>query len=399
LAKIKLGTIVHQVSGTVGGVTYASAPGSVVVRQHVAGRRGTRQRLAQTQARFAHLMKRWSVSLTDGMRLGWRLATVSQAAGLNAYVAGNLARLNAGLPIQDTPPRDLAPSALVVLGVVASVPDKAALSFLPAPLAPGFRLYLYARSPTSLPVIVRSSDMAFLGVSPGGLGSPFDVGPLLVDRFGPLQEGFFLHLFVRVLKDDGGVLGPGLVITGAQAQVGPFVPPVEGDFMLPTITTHDRLSVGVNLAAGAAAAPAAASWGTADLVELVPFTVTRNFTVATVFWYNGSAVAGSVQVGVYDSSFNLVFACTPASQAGVNALQLVSVTPALLIPGQYFLALGASLSTATFFRSSLSVTNRYRALGALQATASFPMPASVSPVAVTGLGPRLYGISELAGIF
>jgi hypothetical protein len=397
--RIKLGGVISQVSGSLGGSTFAVSPGGAVVRRRAFSRKGTEARLRVTQSRLVTLAQRWGSQLSDAQRLGWRFRAEARGNALSFYIGGNLARLNAGLAVQDDPPTDLIPSALLALSVVAAAPDEALLYFSPSSLASGFRLYLYAAPPTAFPRIVRSTDMAFLGVSSAGALSPFDAGPLLQAKYGDLVEGDFLQLFVKLLKDDGGVLGPGLLITGGRAQVGPFIPPVEGDFMLPTVTTLGGASIGVDLAAQAVAAPASTAWGTANLARLVPFVVTRDFTVQTLFWANGSTLAGNVDCGIYDSTFTRVVSTGAVAQAGASTLQLVSVAPTLLVPGRYYLALALSTTTGTIFRSSLSTAQRTRFAGMLEVGGAFPLPVSVVPGAAASTGINLHGASELAAIF
>jgi hypothetical protein len=399
VARIKLGGVISDIRGSLGGSTFAVSPGGAVVRRRSFTRRGTSARLGVTQSRLVTLAQRWSSQLSAVQRLGWRLRVDQRGNPLSFFIGGNLARLNAGLEIQDDPPADLTAIALLSLSVVAAAPDEALLYFSPSSLPAGFRLYLYAAPPTSFPRVMRSTDMAFLGVSLAGASSPFDAGPLLKAKYSDLVDGNFLQLFVRVLKDDGGVLGPGLLVTGAQAQVAPFVPPVQGDFMLPTVTTLGGASIGVDLAAQVVAAPASTAWGTANLARLVPFVVTRNFTVQTLFWANGATLAGNVDAGIYDSSFVRVVSTGAVAQAGASTLQLVSVAPTLLVPGRYYLALSLNTTTATILRSSLSTAQRARFAGMLEVGGAFPLPASVVPGPAASTGINLHGASELAAIF
>lgn len=399
MARVKLGSVVSLVRGSVGGSTFAGSGSAAAVRGKASERLVQAPRQLQVRSWLANLSTRWSHTLTDAQRAAWRAAGSGRLPGQILYISGNLARFDADLGVQDDAPVDVAPSALISALVQATAPDEAFVYFEPSSLASGERLYLYASRPRQSPRVMTRAAMTFLGVSPDGQVSPYDVGPTLATRFGDLQAGDWVSLFVAILQDDGGVLGPGLLLTYPQGEVQAAPPVVEGDFMLPTIDTLGPYSLGIDASGQAITAPASVAWGANNRALFAPFVVTRNFTVQTLWWFNGATLGSNVDCGIYDSSLGLLLSTGSVAQVGLNTLQLVAVMPTVLVPGHYYLALSLSLSTGTIFQGSLTTAARARAAGVLQADGVFPLTTLPTLVATANIGVRVYGASELAQVF
>jgi hypothetical protein len=399
MARIKLGPMVSDLRGSVGAASFSHTGGGLAVRSIAGQRRVLAARQLQVQSWAAYLSGRWSHDLSDSQRAAWRAVAGSSRRAQQSYIGGNIARLNAGQGVQDDGPVDTAPSALISALVQATAPAEVFVYYTAASLLSGTRLYVYASKPRTSARTMTPMAMTFLGVSPDGQVSPYDVGPALVAKYGDLTTGDWVSLFVKVLRDDGGILGPGLLITYPQGEVQPAPPVVTGDFVVPTITPLNYLSIGVEAAAQAAAAPASAAWGTNNLAEIYPFVTTRSFTIQTLFWFNGATLGANVDVGIYDSAFGRLRSTGAVGQVGINTLQLVAVTPLVLAPGRYYLAISLSLSTGTIFQASLTSAARTRYAGVLEQGTAHPLPATLVPIPTTRVGIQLVGASELAQIF
>lgn len=86
---------------------------------------------------------------------------------------------------------------------------------------------------------------------------------------------------------------------------------------------------------------------------LFPFSLDVRATVVKGWWMNGATVtaATNVDVGVYDSEFNLIVAAGFTAQSGTDTLQEADLTDTDIGPGDYWcaLAIDNNTLTTTFF--------------------------------------------------
>lgn len=72
--------------------------------------------------------------------------------------------------------------------------------------------------------------------------------------------------------------------------------------------------------------------------------------IRKVGWYNGATVpAGNVELAIYDASLQQLQSTGAVAQSGTNALQEVDWADLTLDVGTYYVAIGYSAATATFF--------------------------------------------------
>lgn len=135
-----------------------------------------------------------------------------------------------------------------------------------------------------------------------------------------------------------------------------------------------------------------ATWPTANLALYIPFTVSIPITVYQIATYNGSAVSGTFDVGIYDVtgvrlvSWAAANSNTGVTQAGTTTLQLVDIADTALTPGVYFYAQCVDNITAAFLRwttgfSAIGLEGfgvQQQAVGSvvLPSTATFANPAN-----------------------
>lgn len=155
-------------------------------------------------------------------------------------------------------------------------------------------------------------------------------------------------------------------------------------------------SVAADTVSPVALAPSSATWPTANRAVLVPLVINAPYQVSRLWWANGAAVAGNVDCGVYTMNGTLLASAGSTAQAGTNVVQSVAV-PLLLLPGSYYMALACSSTSATTFRSAVSVTFG-AALGHASISAALPLPASATLTAMTSAYVPLFGIASASVI-
>lgn len=141
----------------------------------------------------------------------------------------------------------------------------------------------------------------------------------------------------------------------------------------------------------------AATFPAANDALFLPFTITRSALVNRLFSMNGNVVSGNIDMGIYTLDGTRIVSKGSTAQAGVTAMQLFSISPTLLSPGQYYLAVALDNNTGTLRRFNITVI-REQHFGMLKATSSFPLPESVTFATVTAqyipnIGMDLVGVA------
>lgn len=119
-------------------------------------------------------------------------------------------------------------------------------------------------------------------------------------------------------------------------------------------------------------------WPTANLAIFVPFVVYHPITVFAIEWFNGSAVAGNIDVGIYDEFGNKIVTLGAVAQAGTNARQKGDIADTALLPGQYTMAMSASSTSAQLGLHSPASLTHGRAMGCFQMASAHPLPATAT---------------------
>lgn len=146
------------------------------------------------------------------------------------------------------------------------------------------------------------------------------------------------------------------------------------------IGTYSALSIGTELAALGAAAPASAVI-TSGIPHFVPVTIPAPATVMKLWCVNGATVNGNVDMGIYDEAGNLLVAKGTTAQSGTNTVQEFNITDTQLQPGRYYLALATDSATATFMQTSVTLGSAafLKALGVAQwSLGTFPLTTGAS---------------------
>lgn len=130
--------------------------------------------------------------------------------------------------------------------------------------------------------------------------------------------------------------------------------------------------------------------GMANRAFYYPFRLGRGITTTLAFLYNGVAVAGNFDIGVYSVAGARIGATGAIAQAGVTQVQ----TQALAIsfgPGTFYLALSMSDATARIWDSVATIATG-QPMGQLIEAAANPLPATMTPTVYAGGHFWLFGI-------
>jgi len=121
---------------------------------------------------------------------------------------------------------------------------------------------------------------------------------------------------------------------------------------------------------------ASSAWPSANRGIFVPFNLRAPFLVQRLFWLNGTSVAGNVDCGIYmttnPGNCTRLVSTGSTAQSGGTAIQAVNITPLLLQPGGYYMALSVSTTSATI-RTRGSNVVACQAAGIVQAPSMVPL--------------------------
>lgn len=150
-----------------------------------------------------------------------------------------------------------------------------------------------------------------------------------------------------------------------------------------SISTLTPDSIGIQLAAASASFAVSNGWPVTSIGLFVPVEILYPTTVAKMLLNNGTIVAGSVDVGVYDPSGvrQVSYGSTP--QSGTSAIQVFDITDTLLKPGLYYMGV-AHNNTGSFAGFSAAQAVDLAPLGIFTMPSAFPLPAQATFQIYTG---------------
>lgn len=85
----------------------------------------------------------------------------------------------------------------------------------------------------------------------------------------------------------------------------------------------------------------------ANVGVFVPFTIPEATTFTKMFWGNGAAVAGNIDVGLFQEDGTLIVSIGSTAQAGTTNIQVVDITDTTLGRGRYYIGMTSDTSGAT----------------------------------------------------
>jgi hypothetical protein len=123
---------------------------------------------------------------------------------------------------------------------------------------------------------------------------------------------------------------------------------------------------------------ASAAYPSANLAIYIPFRIDIPITVTNLYSYNGSAVSGNIDIGIYNNLGGLIVSKGTTAQAGTSAIQTFSITATSLTPGQYYLAVAMDNTTGTLFTISLAQIAFLQVIGMAQQATAFVLPSTAT---------------------
>ena len=169
---------------------------------------------------------------------------------------------------------------------------------------------------------------------------------------------------------------------------------------LPNISPYSPESIGVAIAAaGVTAVTFNNNNPTTNKAWFFPFVIGQTITAAKLFILNGTAVAGNIDLGIYDSTFARLVSTGSTAQAGTSAIQSVDIADTVLTAGLYYLAYaGDTAAGQTFFGvlSQIAAAAMVSA-GCFMQTSAFALPSTATPASIDpGVSAALpiFGLSQ-----
>ncbi len=214
---IKVGAIVAEMSGALGGIVAARNRGGAYLRNRTKPLVSTTEFALAAKALLAARSVAWQ-SLTEAQRDSWsayaatvpvtnRLGETRHLTGHQTYIQLNINILNAGETVISAPPVTAAPDALLTLVADGDIGiGDFDLTFTATPLATDDMLYIFATIVSSPGINYVKNLLRFIGVSAAAQADPFDVESLFVARFGTPVVDQTVHFSVSVIDSKTGLL-------------------------------------------------------------------------------------------------------------------------------------------------------------------------------------------------
>lgn len=162
---------------------------------------------------------------------------------------------------------------------------------------------------------------------------------------------------------------------------------------LPTITTASEEAYGVAYTWTGSGSPTSQTL-TANQAYFQPFRIDVGMTAVKMCYVVGATAAGNVDLGIYDAEFNLLVSSGATAQGTINTLQELDITDTVLRPGSYWMAISASIGTATAFASPVVDETSVPALAMYMQATAHPLPTpTATPVKNTEGSPRVVALA------
>lgn len=160
--------------------------------------------------------------------------------------------------------------------------------------------------------------------------------------------------------------------------------------VLTTITPWSNESVGIIFSTTLASAV----YPTANLALYFPFAISQSCIAVDMFCYNGAAVAGNVDMGIYTAGGTLLVSTGATAQASTNVLQKIAITDTTLVgPNDFYMGISLSdATTATLFRVATAAQTQ-GSQGGLQEASAHPLPATATFAACATAYTPFFGLT------
>jgi hypothetical protein len=160
-----------------------------------------------------------------------------------------------------------------------------------------------------------------------------------------------------------------------------YFPPALGRPGEVCITPWSYQSLGPQVRAAGYGVAASNNYPAVGMVIYVPFWVPEATTFTKMFWINGTAVAGNIDVGIYGTDGTRLTSIGTTAQATISVAQSVDITDVTVARGTYYMAIVSDTSgiTQKVFGSTAAAAMA-QAFGLLQqASVTLPLSTGASP--------------------
>lgn len=225
MAKIKLGPMAGQISGSIGATTFSHNRGGTYARRRAIPVTSTTVSALAAKARLTNASQSWG-SLTSAQRLAWSvwaqmnpvtdtLGDKITLTGHAAYVMLTTRLLQAGLTAVTTPPVVTAPASLLTLTATFDVgAGDFAMAFTATPIGATNSLWVRGAVTDSASQVYINNRLRVVKVSSANQATGLDVSTELAAQFGALTAGRLVTLEASILDRNNGLLSAPLRVSG-----------------------------------------------------------------------------------------------------------------------------------------------------------------------------------------
>lgn len=104
-------------------------------------------------------------------------------------------------------------------------------------------------------------------------------------------------------------------------------------------------SLGIELFGANINGPNSQNYIAANVGLFIPFVIPEATTFTKMFWCNGSAVTGNIDVGLFQEDGTLIVSIGSTAQSGTTNAQAVDITDTTLARGRYYLGMTSDTSS------------------------------------------------------
>lgn len=163
---------------------------------------------------------------------------------------------------------------------------------------------------------------------------------------------------------------------------GGFRPAYRASSVEVSVSAWSPLSIGPSLYVMGYTSPTTQNSPAANVGYFIPLALPYPVTVTKLWWVNGGAVAGNVDMGIFAEDGTRLVSAGTTAQVGTTNVQSVDVTDTTLGRGRYYMGLCSDTSGTTqrFGAIVPAVLGNAQALGLLEdASCAPPMSTNANP--------------------
>ena len=215
MAKVKLGPVAGQISGSIGGTVFAHNRGGAYIRIRSMVDKHTSVKAYSAKGALAFISGAWS-RLSDPNRSAWTewarqnpttdtLGESRPLDGHQAYVGLNSRVIRLGGTPSNTPPTIMAPPPLKTLSLASVHAAATTMVFTPAPSDASTSLWVLACLVNSGGIDNIKNALSLMHIYSGAVTSPKVITTEFVALCGAVKVGQHAHIWVSVVDSTTGL--------------------------------------------------------------------------------------------------------------------------------------------------------------------------------------------------